>query len=142
MVVLNTLGLLKNSDGVGSWKEKGLRILKTLVFTFLNVGWFDGATQENKNLSGAGGVIKISKDTNHKWIFNCDIGTNSRDELLDVWVTLTLAICLGLNQLQVIGYSKIVIEWLNCRGNLNVTSLMGWKDRIRDLIKSFSTLIF
>jgi ribonuclease HI len=57
-------------------------------------------------------------------------------------VTLTLAIRLGLDQLQVFGDSKIVIEWLNCRGNLNVTSLMGWKDMIRDLIKSFSTIRF
>jgi hypothetical protein len=49
---------------------------------------------------------------------------------------------LGLDHLQVFGDSKIVIDWLNCRGNLQVTSLVGWKDRILELAKSFSTLRF
>jgi ribonuclease HI len=131
MVVQKTLGLLKTAEDRGSQNGKGPRILKTHVFTLPIVGWFDGATQENGNLSGAGGVIKINEDTSYKWIFNCGPGTNSRAELLGAWVTLTLAIRLGLDQLQVFGDSKVVIEWLNCRGNLNATALLGWKDRIR-----------
>jgi hypothetical protein len=31
---------------------------------------------------------------------------------------------------------------MNCRGNLQVTSLVGWKDRILEIEKSFSTLRF
>jgi hypothetical protein len=35
-----------------------------------------------------------------------------------------------------------VIDWLNCRGNLQVISLVGWKDIIKELTTSFSTLRF
>jgi hypothetical protein len=53
--------MLENSDGLGSRKGKCLRILKTPCYTLPTVGWFDGATQENGLLSGAGGVLKFLK---------------------------------------------------------------------------------
>jgi hypothetical protein len=82
MVVQKTLGLQKIAEDKGSRSGKGLRILKTPVFTLQNIGWFDGAAQENGNLSGAGGVIKVNEDTSYKWIFNCGPRTNTRAELL------------------------------------------------------------
>jgi hypothetical protein len=42
------------------------------------IGWFDGATQRNGDLSGAGGVIKINDHTVYKWTLNCGRGTNTR----------------------------------------------------------------
>jgi hypothetical protein len=47
-----------------------------------------------------------------------------------------------IDTLQVFGDSKIVIDWLNFRGNLQVISLVGWKDRIRELTNTFSTIRF
>jgi hypothetical protein len=70
------------------------------------------------------------------------LGTKTRVKLLDVWMILILVSCLGFDHLQVFGDSKIVIESLNCRGNLHVTSLVGWKDMILEITKSFSTLKF
>jgi ribonuclease HI len=52
-------------------------------------GWFDGASQQNGEHSGAGGVINIREHTFYKWTINCGAGTNTRDELLGVWVLLT-----------------------------------------------------
>jgi ribonuclease HI len=69
-------------------------------------------------------------------------GTNTRAELLGVWATLILATRLDMKDLQVYGDSKIVIDWLNCRGNLQVISLVGWKDRIKELATSFRTIRF
>jgi hypothetical protein len=42
------------------------------------IGWFDGATQRNGEISGAGGVIKINDHTVYKWTLNCGRGTNTR----------------------------------------------------------------
>jgi hypothetical protein len=39
--------------------------------------------------------------------------------------------------IQIIGDSKIVIDWLNNKGKLQVSSLLGWMDRVRELHTSF-----
>jgi ribonuclease HI len=53
-----------------------------------------------------------------------------------------LAVRLNIDGLQVYGDSKIVIDWLNNRGKLQVISLVRWKDRIKELTKSFNTISF
>jgi ribonuclease HI len=67
-------------------------------------------------------------------------GTNTRAELLGVWATLFLASKLHIDTLQVLGDSRIVIEWLSSRGELQVVSLLAWKDRIRQLQSTFKKL--
>jgi hypothetical protein len=76
------------------------------------VGWFDGASQQNSEHSGAGGVIKIREHTFYKWMINCGAGTNTRDELLGVWALLTLASPPFIYEISVLGDSRIVIDWL------------------------------
>jgi hypothetical protein len=75
-----------------------------------------------------------------KWTFNCGPGTNTRAELLGVWETLILASRLHISDLQVFGDSRIIIDWLNYKGKLQVISLDCWKDRIRDLSKTFRSI--
>jgi ribonuclease HI len=109
------------------------------------IGWFDGAAQQNGDQSGAGGVIKINEHTTYKWTLNCGHGTNTRAELLGVWASLTLASRLSITDFLVLGDSKIVIDWLNRKGALQVVTLDCWKDRIYELIKSsglYPLLIF
>jgi hypothetical protein len=86
-------------------------------------GWFDRAAQLHGQLSGARGVIRINKHTVFKWTFNCGLGTNTRVELLGVWALLTLASRLHILDLQVFGNSRIIIDWLNKKGNLQVIKL-------------------
>jgi ribonuclease HI len=106
------------------------------------IGWFDGATQLNGELSGVGGVIKLNEHTVYRWTLNCGGGTNTREELLGAWVVLTLAHRLSITDIHVIGDSKIVIDWLNNIGSLQVISIDCWKDRVRELIKHFSVITF
>jgi hypothetical protein len=49
---------------------------------------------------------------------------------------------LHILDLQVFGDSRIIIDWLNQKGKLQVISLECWKDRIRDLSKAFRTINF
>jgi hypothetical protein len=106
------------------------------------IGWFDGVAQRNGQLSGAGGVIRINSQTRYRWMLNCGPGTNTRAELLGVWALLSLAICLHIYDLQVVGDSKIVIDWLNKTSDIQVLGLTFWKERIEALIPEFSALDF
>jgi ribonuclease HI len=101
------------------------------------VSWFDGAAHLSDHRCGAGGLIKTSTNTVYKWTFNCGFGTNTRAELLGAWATHILAVRLNIEVIQVIGDSKIIIEWLKDRGKLQIASLMGWMDRINKLKNSF-----
>jgi ribonuclease HI len=69
-------------------------------------------------------------------------GTNTRAELLGAWVTLHLASILNIEPLQLIKDSRVIIDWLNHKGNLQTITLLAWKDLIRLLQRHFKNLIF
>jgi hypothetical protein len=60
------------------------------------------------------------------------LGQTIESELLGVWVTLFLAIRLHITDLQIIGDSKIIIDWCNGNGRLQILALEGWKDQIKN----------
>lgn len=104
--------------------------------------WFDGAALANGFLSGVGGLIKITHNTYYRWTFNCVPGTNTRAEFLGAWATLYLASRLCIENLQILGDSSIVIEWLCGRGKLQAISLLAWMDRIRHLQPYFKKISY
>jgi ribonuclease HI len=67
-------------------------------------------------------------------VINCGFGTNTKDELLGAWGSLFLASRLNITNLHLKGDSKTIIDWLNGKGILRVTTLECWKDRIRKLL--------
>jgi ribonuclease HI len=95
-----------------------------------SVAFFDGAAQEDGRYCGAGGIIKLSESTTFKWFVNYGAGTNTKDELIGAWATLHIEKYLSIQKLQVLGYSSVIINWLNKKGNLMVSALEGWKQRI------------
>jgi len=56
---------------------------------------------------------------------------------MGVWATLFIANHLSIHKLQILGDSKVIINWLNNKGNLRVSSLEGWKQRIKLLRRKF-----
>jgi ribonuclease HI len=61
---------------------------------------------------------------------------------MGVWASLFLATRLSIPDLHVLGDSKIVIDWLNRKGSLQVVSLERWKERIKDILKVFRNITF
>ena len=61
---------------------------------------------------------------------------------MGVWETLTLEKYLSIQKLQVLGDSKLVIEWLTKKGRLQTCAIESWKIKILDLIKDFHEIIF
>ena len=67
------------------------------------IGWFDGATHQNGEQSGAGGMIKINNYKTYKWTLNCGRVTNTRVELMGVWTSLIMASRLSIPDFHVLG---------------------------------------
>jgi ribonuclease HI len=128
--------------------HKTLKLPKTIRRTghilpkHRTIGWFDGASQRNGDQSGVGGVIQLDEHTVYRWTLNCGRGTNTREELLGAWVVLTLAHKISITDIHILGDSKIIIDWINNIGSLQVISIDCWKDRVKELIKLFSVITF
>jgi hypothetical protein len=56
---------------------------------------------------------------------------------MGAWASLLLASRLNSLDLQLLGDSKIIIDWLNSRGKLQVSSLLSWMDKTRELQQNF-----
>jgi ribonuclease HI len=91
---------------------------------------------------GAGGTIFCSDLTNYRWHFNGGDGTNTKVELLGMWASLFLSKKLDIQYIQLIGDSKIVIDWLKKKGNLQAINIEGWKGKIKESISSFRGIYF
>jgi ribonuclease HI len=122
--------------------DKGLRLSSILRRTGYAIAFFDGAASAGGFNCGAGGAIKCPNSQAYRWFFNCGDGTNTKAELLGAWATLTISKLLNLQYIQVLGDSKVVIQWLKQEGNLQTINTEGWKSRIKDLISTFKGLHF
>jgi hypothetical protein len=58
-----------------------------------------------------------------------------------VWASLFLENLLDIHLMQLMGDSKVVIDWMQRKGNLLATKIEGWKRRVRTLEKNFQNLI-
>jgi hypothetical protein len=63
-------------------------------------------------------------------------------ELMGAWATLMLGRLSVFTSPQVMGDSRVVIDWLLNKGRLQVCAVEGWKSRIKDLIKLFQSVSF
>jgi ribonuclease HI len=139
-VVYKTLGIF-NTHSTTQTVHTICR-LQTPILEGTPVGWFDGVASSSGLQSGVGGILKISDNTLYKWTFNTGPGSNNRAELLGVWETLLLATRLHISELQVVGDSKIIIDWCKGKGRLQIISLDCWKIKIKELSTHFRAITF
>jgi ribonuclease HI len=106
------------------------------------ITWFDGDAQLDGSLCGAGGHFYISSHTSYRWTLNRGQGTNTKAELLGAWASLLLARRLNIEDLLLLGDSKVIIDWINDKVELRSAALECWKERTTEakrLFKSFTT---
>jgi ribonuclease HI len=123
-------------------KSKVLRIKPFFRLQGYTMAFFDGAAEVGGLRCGAGGILKCIGALDIRWIFNCSSGTNTKAELMGAWASLWMANLLKIHHLQVMGDSKVIVDWLNKKGNLQVINIEGWKMRIRELMAVFQGLNF
>jgi ribonuclease HI len=61
---------------------------------------------------------------------------------MGAWATLTIARLLEIQNLHVMGDSKVIIDWLNSKWNLQAINIEGWKTRIREQMAAFQGINF
>jgi hypothetical protein len=63
-------------------------------------------------------------------------------EILGLRGLLYFASRLTINKIMVAGDSKVAIDWINDKSNLNLLYLISWKDKIRRLKDKFDGIKF
>jgi hypothetical protein len=134
-------------SGSYTWLPPSLKPVPNKVCTITHqdgysIACFDGATFSNGKCCGAGGIIKILESTVFKWYINCGAGTNTKAELMGVWATLTLANLWSIQKIQILGDSKVIIDWINQKGNLQAWTLKAGSKRPGILPTLFKVLAF
>jgi ribonuclease HI len=104
------------------------------------VGFFDGASQDGGQKCGAGVFIKMNSSLSFRLKLNCGQGTNTRGELLSLWSLLFFADSRNFHQMQILGDSKVIVDWFNHKAQLQVATLQGWIQKICMLAMNFSFL--
>jgi ribonuclease HI len=107
-----------------------------------NLACFDGAAQANGSCCGAGGFYRAIPSRITKWMLNCGPGTNTKAELMGLWVSLLLASWWSINHLIVRGDSKVIIDWISKKSNLRAIHVDSWKQKSMDLANGFSNVRF
>jgi len=113
-------------------------LVNPLFFGNTPIGFFDGA--ENKDKCGIGVHIKLDLHHSYKAHGAIGSGTNIRAELIALWLALLLCRKLNIKDVHIAGDSKVVIDCFNNRATLNIMLLQAWKERIKDLGSSFTSL--
>lgn len=100
-------------------------------------GFFDGASQVNSSLYGVGGIIFFKP--NHYISFSARLGngTNNFVKIMALKLLLTLAKDRRMDQIQVFGDSKVIINWINGIYHVKSLLLMPIKDMIDRLGHTF-----
>jgi ribonuclease HI len=104
--------------------------------------FFDGASIAGGSNCGAGGSLKRLNEQDVRWFINCGEGSNTKVELMGAWAAMTIANLLGFHHIQMLGDSKVVIDWLGGKCHLQATQIEGWKRRTRILAQSFQDICF
>jgi ribonuclease HI len=71
---------------------------------------FDGEALSNGICCATGGIFKSDDMRITKWYLNCGVGTNTKSELMGLWATLTLASHWVIDNVQILGDSKVIID--------------------------------
>jgi ribonuclease HI len=115
-------------------------ILNPIFFDDTPIGFFDGAVVDN--VCGIGIYLKITPDHLVKAYFAGGNGNNMKAELLGLWGLLLLSSRLSIKKMMVVGDSKVTIDWINSKSNLNLLYLNSWKDKIGRLKDQFDSIKF
>ena len=108
-----------------------------------NLLYFDGASKGNPGNAGGGGVL-YGPDGEMKLTYSWNLGTESNNvaEALALWQGLNQAIIQRMQDLTVVGDSKLVINFLNTNSLPSSYRLCQVLRRIFLLIPSFRTIEF
>lgn len=103
----------------------------------LTLGFFNGALQDRGKKCVMGAIMKLRDNYVFKLRMGCGRGTNTRGELLGVWMFLYFSRRVTISPLHINGDSKVIVYWLRNLCRLLVASLEFWKSKVKKLLAEF-----
>ena len=64
-------------------------------------------------------------------LWNCGRGSNTHGELLALWMLIWIVQSYKMLNLQILGDSKVIVDWANNKILLWVISLEAWKQKVK-----------
>jgi ribonuclease HI len=130
-----------------SWQPSTIKSFPFKAYEFkLAEGYtltcFDDAAQSNGLCCGVGGIFNTHPSRITKWFINCGAGTNTKDELMGLWASLTLASLWSINHFQVLGDLRVIIDWITQKCKLHSVHIECWKLKTLELSKHFTDINF
>lgn len=87
-------------------------------------------------------VIRLSHSSSYKLKFSVGFGTNTKSELLALWVLLYFAKEKEISLTMILGNSKLIIDWAKRINEIHLLELHHWIRRTRHLINHFQQTNF
>ena len=104
--------------------------------------FFDGASQGDLAIGGAGGVICITDSKKITYKLGMGRATKTRAELMAHWATLKIEKYKQIANLNIYGDSKTVIEWAQERNTIQAPHLQNFLRIIQSMLPCFAALNF
>jgi hypothetical protein len=82
-------------------------------------------------------VLKFLEKGTYKIMMNCGRGANTKGELLALWCLLYFSSYIKVTQLQLVGDSRVIIDWFSNINDLQVIYLVPWINIIRMMRERF-----
>ena len=82
-------------------------------------------------------LLKIMKYHFYWLKLGCGSGTNTRDELLDLWGLLKFTDLEHIKCIKVYGYSKTIIDWVTEKADIQIPLREHWGKYVKLFIKKF-----
>ena len=88
------------------------------------------------------GYIDMLNQTSHinLWL-NCGSRTNTKGDLLGIWISLHYANVWNINLKQVVGESLLIVNWAKKQCSIHEIHLQTWLDLTLDLLGHFQIFL-
>ena len=100
-------------------------------------GHFDGTAQRADINCGVGVIIRDSQEGIFQIMWNCDKRSNTRAELLAIWILLWTTKHFYIPISKIKGDLEVIVNWINQRRGLQVVALDSWKQKVINLLNHF-----
>ena len=104
--------------------------------------FFDGSSQGDPPLGGAGAVIFFPSTKKMKIKFAIGKASNNKAELSDLWETLKVEKGTHIQEIHIYGDSKVVIDWANEKSTIRAPHLQHLLAKIQTLKLKFRWISF
>ena len=126
MSLSDVVGFLKQADllyhsfsvPVKKFKHRIIGMAPLLQFP---CSFFDGAAAKNKG--GVGFVLHISSTHSVNFSLGCGRCTNTKSEMMALWVLFSVSKIMGIPLLSIYGDSLVIISWAMGKSTLNLPHL-------------------